>query len=124
VHVALPIAEVADGQTSLTAAHDLAVRRALEAAGVEFIDGNGGGPGVRLRKAHRDAHPDWINSHALETGLTISHLRGASDPGMPTGYDGEDRTRALAGETIACWLHSVPAQAQGVAGLEAAMPPT
>jgi transcriptional regulator with XRE-family HTH domain len=25
-------------------------RRALEAAGVEFIDENGGGPGVRLRK--------------------------------------------------------------------------
>jgi transcriptional regulator with XRE-family HTH domain len=27
-----------------------AVRAALEAAGVEFIDENGGGPGVRLRK--------------------------------------------------------------------------
>ncbi len=27
-----------------------AIRGALEAAGVEFIDGNGGGPGVRLRK--------------------------------------------------------------------------
>ena len=26
------------------------VRRALERAGVEFIDENGGGPGVRLRK--------------------------------------------------------------------------
>jgi transcriptional regulator with XRE-family HTH domain len=28
------------------------VRRALEAAGVEFIDENGGGPGVRLRKSN------------------------------------------------------------------------
>ena len=27
-----------------------ALRKALEAAGVEFIDENGGGPGVRLRK--------------------------------------------------------------------------
>ena len=27
-----------------------AIRGALEAAGVEFIDENGGGPGVRLRK--------------------------------------------------------------------------
>jgi predicted transcriptional regulator len=27
------------------------VRRCLEAAGVEFIDENGGGPGVRLRKS-------------------------------------------------------------------------
>jgi predicted transcriptional regulator len=26
------------------------IRRALETAGVEFIDENGGGPGVRLRK--------------------------------------------------------------------------
>ena len=29
------------------------VRRALEAAGVEFIDENGGGPGVRLRKPNK-----------------------------------------------------------------------
>ena len=29
-------------------AHDLAVRRALEAAGVEFIDENGGGPGASV----------------------------------------------------------------------------
>jgi transcriptional regulator with XRE-family HTH domain len=26
------------------------IRRALENAGAEFIDGNGGGPGVRLKK--------------------------------------------------------------------------
>jgi hypothetical protein len=35
----------------MTAANDLAVRRALESGGVEFIDEDGGGPGVRLRKA-------------------------------------------------------------------------
>jgi hypothetical protein len=46
-------AELAGGETSMTAANDLAVRRALEAAGVEFIDENGGGPGVRLRKSPR-----------------------------------------------------------------------
>ena len=49
-------AEVAEGRTSLTAANVLAIRRALEAAGVEFIDENGGGPGVRLRKSN-DARP-------------------------------------------------------------------
>jgi len=43
-------AEIAEGEISMTAANDLAVRRALEAAGVEFLDENGGGPGVRLRK--------------------------------------------------------------------------
>jgi transcriptional regulator with XRE-family HTH domain len=29
------------------------VRKALENGGVEFIDENGGGPGIRLRKARR-----------------------------------------------------------------------
>jgi hypothetical protein len=43
-------AELADQRTSMTTANELAVRRALEAAGVEFIEENGGGPGVRLRK--------------------------------------------------------------------------
>jgi ribosome-binding protein aMBF1 (putative translation factor) len=43
-------AEVAEEETSLTAANELAIRRTLEAAGIEFIDENGGGPGVRLRK--------------------------------------------------------------------------
>ena len=45
-------AELRDNGTKLTAANDLAVRRALEKAGVEFIDGSGSeGPGVRLRLA-------------------------------------------------------------------------
>jgi hypothetical protein len=43
-------AELTEGETSMTVANDLAVRRALESAGVEFIDENGGGPGVRLRE--------------------------------------------------------------------------
>jgi hypothetical protein len=46
-------AELSDDETSLTAANDLAIRRALETAGVEFIDENGGGPGVRLRRRTR-----------------------------------------------------------------------
>ena len=43
-------AELTLEETLMTAANDLAVRRALEDAGVEFIDANGGGPGVRLRE--------------------------------------------------------------------------
>lgn len=46
-------AEVAEEAIALTAANQLAIRRALEAAGVEFIDENGGGAGVRLRKPSR-----------------------------------------------------------------------
>jgi hypothetical protein len=43
-------AELKQDATTLTTANDLAIRRALESAGVEFIDENGGGPGVRLRQ--------------------------------------------------------------------------
>jgi hypothetical protein len=46
-------AELADQETSMTTPNNFAVRGALEAAGVEFIDENGGGPGVRLKKRQR-----------------------------------------------------------------------
>jgi transcriptional regulator with XRE-family HTH domain len=46
-------AELAEDETSMTTANGMAVRDALESAGVEFIDENGGGPGVRLRKRQR-----------------------------------------------------------------------
>jgi hypothetical protein len=51
-------AELSEGQTALTAANEGAIRRALEGAGVVFIEENGGGPGVRLgerRKARARA---------------------------------------------------------------------
>ena len=34
----------------MTVPNDMALRQALVSAGVEFIDENGGGPGIRLRK--------------------------------------------------------------------------
>lgn len=46
--------EVVDGEISATKANQAALRHALEAAGVEFIEENGGGPGVRLRKPIRN----------------------------------------------------------------------
>jgi hypothetical protein len=42
-------AELMPSTTALTRANDQAIRRALENAGVEFIDIDQGGPGVRLR---------------------------------------------------------------------------
>ena len=45
--------ELTRSETSMMTANDLAVRRALEGDGVEFIDENGGGPGVRLKKRTR-----------------------------------------------------------------------
>ena len=44
-------AELMPSATALTRANDQAIRRALESAGVEFIDAEKGGPGVRLRVA-------------------------------------------------------------------------
>ena len=44
-------AELMPSATTLTRANDQAIRRALENAGVEFIDADKGGPGVRLRVA-------------------------------------------------------------------------
>jgi hypothetical protein len=45
-------AELTASETKLTRVNDQAIRRVLEAAGVEFIDADGGsGPGVRLAGA-------------------------------------------------------------------------
>ena len=46
-------AELTASETKLTRVNDQAIRRVLEAAGVEFIDENGGGPGVRLRASQQ-----------------------------------------------------------------------
>ncbi|MBM3653803.1 MAG: transcriptional regulator [Alphaproteobacteria bacterium] len=43
-------AEASDGEVKMLANNEAAIRTALEAAGVEFIDENGGGPGVRLKR--------------------------------------------------------------------------
>ena len=59
-------AELTEGETSMTTANDLAVRRALEMAGVEFIDGNGGGPGVRLREDSTSGEPTSRSPHRVK----------------------------------------------------------
>lgn len=45
--------EAADGVLGGRATTGNKIKEALERAGVEFIDENGGGPGVRLRKRQR-----------------------------------------------------------------------
>ena len=65
-------AEVAEEGTSLTAANDLAIRRALEVAGVEFT--NGDQPGVRLTQvaaAHAVGPPS-----ALKPTVEAKVVRG------------------------------------------------
>jgi hypothetical protein len=42
-------AEAVNGKTAMTFANASAIRRAFEAAGVELIEEDGGGPGARLK---------------------------------------------------------------------------
>ena len=51
-------AELKETDTSLTSANDLAIRRALETAGIEFIDENGGVPGCGYRDESRKRGKD------------------------------------------------------------------
>jgi transcriptional regulator with XRE-family HTH domain len=54
--VSLPTVKRLEAKRGLLSAHGstlAALTRALEVGGVEFIDENGGGPGVRLRKGHQ-----------------------------------------------------------------------
>ena len=46
------VTNIETGRYAGDAATVAAIVRALKRAGVEFIDENGGGPGVRLRKRH------------------------------------------------------------------------
>jgi hypothetical protein len=56
-------AELSSNETSMTVANNNAGRRTLEAAGVEFIDENGGGPGVRFG--------DFLDSKAKSEGRRL-----------------------------------------------------
>ena len=47
------VRQIEAGQTAPRRATLIVVKQAFERAGVEFIEENGGGPGVRLRKRYR-----------------------------------------------------------------------
>ena len=54
--VSLPTIKRLEARPGALVAHDRTIadiRRAFERAGIEFIDENGGGPGLRLRKRQR-----------------------------------------------------------------------
>jgi hypothetical protein len=46
-------AEVIDGEIPVTLANEAAIRRAFENAGIDFIEDNERGEGVRFRKPQR-----------------------------------------------------------------------
>jgi transcriptional regulator with XRE-family HTH domain len=55
--VAIRRTETKDGPVTMMRANMVAIRTAIEAAGVQFIPENGGGAGVRLRKAAEARQP-------------------------------------------------------------------
>jgi hypothetical protein len=76
-------AELVPSATALTRANDQAIRRALEQAGIEFIDAEGGGgPGVRLRTPQRIINfpmPCAVPADARGWGELLNAENGASD---------------------------------------------
>ena len=57
-----------------------AIRRALEAAGVEFIPENGGGPGARLRKAGPSSAP--ASASGTRAGTKMARAQKKRGPGL------------------------------------------
>ena len=53
-HATIHRAETRNGKTAMTFANATAIRHALEAAGVELLDENGGGAGARFLKRASD----------------------------------------------------------------------
>ena len=78
-------AESVDGKTAMTFANASAIRRALENAGVELIEENGGGPGARLKQHVSDQTGSPAASAAHFRGFTGLECQPpfAMKPGTP-----------------------------------------
>ena len=73
------------------------IRRALVEAGVELIDENGGGPGVRLRKAAKGKSRKWV----IEPLRHLKSSRGLQSLLEPMNLENEN-------ELIDGWLERRP----------------
>ena len=71
----------ANEKATMTTANDLAVCRTLETAGIEFIDENGGGPGVRLRRRQqKEGGPSQGSAVIRDRSLhKLAGIRSATD---------------------------------------------
>ena len=57
-----------------------AIRSAFEAAGIEFIDENGGGPGIRIRLSGSAAHEAGLRFRPPRSWARSRGRRGSSQP--------------------------------------------
>nr|WP_321307540.1 hypothetical protein [uncultured Sphaerochaeta sp.] len=82
-------AEGDDGPVSITEANAVALRRALEAAGVEFIEQNGGGAGVRLSRVY------WYKTKEGELpephNIVLINLKIGKQEMQPAIFDADKR---------------------------------
>jgi hypothetical protein len=97
-------AELAEGTASLTAANDLAIRRTLEAVGVEFIDGNGGGPGVRLREGSTSGEPTSRSRDRVKPLRVVPTRAGHFEKSVPlrakSRYENRLQRHHIAGDRV------------------------
>jgi transcriptional regulator with XRE-family HTH domain len=90
-----------DGPISANTGTEAAVRRALEAAGVIFLDENGEGPGVRLRRQRAGVY-------------SVRELKGGGFVAVftPDGYGPETPVSGFATEAEAeAWIAARQAEA-------------
>ncbi|VFU08416.1 conserved protein of unknown function [Methylocella tundrae] len=73
-------AEGTDGALSMTPANQAAIRAALEAAGVIFVEENGEGPGVRLKKQAPAVAELTETIHALDEKIAAIDVEGEPSP--------------------------------------------
>jgi len=73
-------AEAAEGEPPITLANADALRTVLEAAGVMFVDENGGGAGVRLKKKPLAVAEITEKIHALDEKIATIPVEGPPSP--------------------------------------------
>ena len=73
-------AEAADGPILITEANSAAIRSTLESAGVIFVEENGEGPGVRLRKASSASGPATDVIERMEADIAVDRQKPKRKP--------------------------------------------
>jgi transcriptional regulator with XRE-family HTH domain len=102
----MTLIEFESGSRTPTYNNRKAIREALEAAGVAFVDTDtGGGPGVRLRTAPAEPSgtpsPEQLRAGRMMAGLSQTQLADAAGLGRSTVADYERRARVPNAENLA-----------------------
>ena len=94
------------------------VRHAFEKAGVEFIDENGGGAGVRLRKPHHSAKRKWLFNCEVSKciGPAARRMINAHDLNSIALYTVRNNERRFWNDQLSCSRNTARTSHLGVFG--------